>query len=211
MRILLADDHAIVRSGLRRIITDAFEDAEVGEAGKSDELLKLIAEKHWSILVLDIALADRNSLELVPEVRRLRPYLPILALSMYSERQFVVRALRVGVSGYVTKDRAPEELLRAIHTILDGERYLSEDVARKLADHIAVAGESSAEPHEQLSPREYEVFVYLAEGLTGAEIARRLEISVKTVSTYRSRILTKLNMGSNAQLMRYALERGLVK
>ncbi|MCZ7605628.1 MAG: response regulator transcription factor [Planctomycetota bacterium] len=211
MRILLADDHAIMRSGLRRIIMDAFEDAEVGEAGKSDELLKLVAEKHWSILILDIALADRNSLELVPEVRQLRPHLPILALSMYSERQFVVHALRVGVSGYVTKDRAPEELLRAIHTILEGERYLSEDVARKLADHIAVGGDSGGEPHEQLSPREYEVFVCLAEGLMGAEIARRLDISVKTVSTYRSRILTKLGIGSNAQLMRYALERGLVK
>ncbi|MCC7243165.1 MAG: response regulator transcription factor [Acidobacteria bacterium] len=210
MRILLADDHAIVRSGLRRIITDAFPGTTVGEAGSCHEVRDKVRETDWSVLVLDIALEDRNSLELVPELKTLRPRMPIIVLSMYGERQFVVRALRLGVSAYLTKDRAPEELLEAIRSVLQGRRYLSETVARELADHVALAGSGSEPPHELLSSREYEVLVLLASGQSVSEVAVRLDLSVKTVSTYRTRILEKMGMSSNAQLMRYAMQHGLV-
>ncbi|MEW6278303.1 MAG: response regulator transcription factor [Candidatus Eremiobacterota bacterium] len=209
MRILLADDHAILRSGLRRIVQDEFPDAIVDEVGSCQELRDRIREASWSMLVLDIALNDRNSLELVPELRELRPEMKIVVLSMYGERQFVVRALRAGVFAYLTKDRAPEELLQAIRNVLQGRRYLSQTVAEDLADHIALGG--SGAPHELLSPREYEVLLLLASGRTVTEIAAQLNLSVKTVSTYRARILEKLGMSSNAQLMRYALQCGLVR
>lgn len=211
MHILLADDHAMVRSGLRRIVTDAHPSAIIGEAGNCAELCQQVREHDWSVLILDIALGDRNSLETVPELKRYRPHMRIIALSMYSEHQFVLRALRAGVSGYLTKDRAPEELLVAISRVASGERYLSEDVARQLADHVAVTGADSGEPHEHLSPREYEVFLLLATACTVSEIAARIGLSVKTVSTYRTRILEKMGMSSNAELMRYALQHGLTQ
>lgn len=211
MRILIADDHVIVRSGLRRIVTDAFPGATIGEVGSCNELRDKVREASWSVLVLDIALKDENSLELVPELRELRPHMPIIVLSMYGEQQFVVRALRAGVSGYLTKDRAPEELLQAIHSVLEGKRYLSETVAGTLADHVALAGSGTEALHELLSPREYEVLLLLAAARTVSEIAVQLHLSVKTVSTYRTRILEKMGMSSNAQIMRYALQHGLVR
>lgn len=210
MRILLADDHAMVRSGLCRIVSDAFPDATIGEVGSCRELRDKVRETSWSLLVLDIALEDRNSLELLPELKKLRPHMPIIVLSMYSERQFIVRALRDGASAYLTKDRAPEELLHAIHSVLEGNRYLSETVAQELADHVASAGAGSEAPHELLSPREYEVLLLLASAQSVSEIAAQLDLSVKTISTYRTRILEKMGVSSNAQLMRYALRHGLV-
>lgn len=211
MRVLLADDHAMVRSGLRRIIADAYPDAIVGEVGSCTQLREQIRDANWSVLILDIALEDRNSLEMVPELRELRPHMPIIVLSMYGERQFIVRAMRAGVSAYLTKDRAPEELLRAIRSVREGKRYLSEGVAAELADHVALAGSGSEALHEQLSPREYEVLLLLAAARSVSEIATQLCLSVKTVSTYRSRILEKMGMSSNAQLMRYAMRHGLVR
>ncbi len=211
MRILLADDHVILRSGLRRIVADAFPGAIVGEVGSCSELRDKIRERSWSVLVLDIALEDRNSLELVPELLESRPNMPIVVLSMFGERQFVVRALRAGVSAYLTKDRAPEELLEAIRSVLDGKRYLSETVAAELADYVALVGSGSETPHDLLSPREYEVLLLLASARSVSEIAAQLGLSVKTISTYRSRILEKMGMSSNAQLMRYAMRHGLVQ
>ncbi len=211
MHILLADDHTIVRSGLCRIVADAFPDATIGEVSCCRELRDKVRETNWSVLVLDIALGDRNSLELVPELKELRPRMPIIVLTMYGERQFVIRALRAGVSAYLTKDRAPEELLQAIRSVLQGKRYLSEAVALQLADYVALAGSGSEAPHELLSPREYEVLLLLASARSATEIAAQLSLSVKTVSTYRTRILEKMGMSSNAQLMRYALQYGLVK
>lgn len=210
MRLLLADDHAIVRSGLRYIVEEAFPGVEVGEVSSCEELLARVRETSWNVLVLDVALGDRNSLVLLPELRKARPAMRIVVLSMYGERQFVVRALRSGASAYLTKDRAPEELLRAIQTVLEGKRYLGEAVALELAEHVALTGERDCEPHELLSPREHEVFLLLAAARSVSEIAARLGLSVKTVSTYRSRILEKMGMSSNAELMRYAMQRGLV-
>lgn len=211
MRILLADDHAIVRSGLRRILFDAFPDAEIGEVGSYNEVRDMVRAEEWSLLVLDIALGDRNSLDLIPELKDLRPSTPIIVLSMYGETQFVVRALRAGVSAYLTKDRAPEELIQAIHSVMQGRRYLSEEIARQLADHVATQGTATGPAHEQLSAREYEVFLALASGRSVTEIATSLSLSVKTISTYRSRILEKLGLESNSQLIRYAMQQGLVK
>ncbi|PKN57040.1 MAG: DNA-binding response regulator [Deltaproteobacteria bacterium HGW-Deltaproteobacteria-14] len=211
MRILIADDHVIVRSGLCRIVSDAFAGATVGEVGSCSELRECVRESSWSLLVLDIALKDQNSLEVVPELRALRPHMPIIVLSMYGEPQFVVRALRAGVAGYLTKDRAPEELLKAIRSVLGGKRYLSETVAGTLADHVALVGSGTEALHELLSPREYEVFLLLAAARAVSEVAAQLHLSVKTVSTYRTRILEKMGMSSNAQLMRYALQHGLVR
>ncbi len=211
MKILLADDHAIVRSGLRHILADAFPDASFGEAASGAELQEKIQKTDWTVLVLDIALEDRNSLDMVEEIRNLRKGMPIIVLSMYSERQFVVRALRAGVSAYLTKDRAPEELLLAIRSVLEGKRYLSETVAKELADHVAHQGSGLEAPHELLSPREYDVFIQLAMARSVSEIAQQLCLSIKTISTYRTRILEKMGMTSNAQLIRYAIQRNLVK
>lgn len=211
MRILLADDHQIVRSGLRRILADAYPDATIGEVGSYNEVRDAVRESDWSLLILDIALDDRNSLDLIPELKELRPDTPIIVLSMYGEMQFVVRALRAGVSAYLTKDRAPEELIQAIQSVLQGKRYLSEETASQLADHVALRGSGSEAPHEQLSSREYEVLLLLASGRSVTDIAAQLALSVKTISTYRTRILEKMGLESNLQLIRYAMQHGLVQ
>ncbi len=211
MRILLADDHEIVRSGLRRILADAFPGSVIGEVGSCKALQDKVREASWSVLVLDIAIAERNSLDIVPELRELQPNMPIIILSMYGERQFVVRALQVGVSAYLTKDRAPEDLLQAVRSVLQGKRYLCETVAAELAGHVALGASGTEAPHTLLSSREYEVFLLLASGRTVSEVAAQLRLSVKTVSTHRARILEKMGMSSNAQLMRYAMRHSLVQ
>ncbi|MCC7007958.1 MAG: response regulator transcription factor [Acidobacteria bacterium] len=211
MRILLADDHPVVRSGLHRIVSQAFPTAEIDEASSCEEVLERLRSSPVSVLVLDIALGERNSLDWVDEFRRLQPGLAIVVLSMYGERQFILRALRIGVSAYLTKDRAPEELLRAIRSVLQGKRYLGENVAEQIADFVAIGGSGADAPHELLSPREYEVLLLLAAARSVSDIAATLDLSVKTVSTYRTRILEKMGLTSNAQLMRYALEHRLVK
>lgn len=209
MYILLADDHVMFRSGLRRILADEFPKASIEEASSCDEVMKKIGGKTWNLVVLDIAMGKQNSLHILPDIKRLYPNMPVLLLSMYGDKQFIVQALRGGASGYLTKEHAPEELIRAIHTILAGRRYVSESVAGHLADYLAVG--SSEYPHEVLSPREHEVFLLLASGRAVSEIASELCLSVKTVSTHRSRILEKMALGSNAELMRYAMQHGLVK
>lgn len=211
MQILLADDHAIVRSGLCRIVTEEFPGVTVGEVSAYQELHTKIQEKHWSVLILDIALGNKNSLDLVPELCRLNPDMKIIVLSMYNEKQFALRALRCGILGYVTKDRAPEELLQAIRNVLQGKRYVCETIASQIAEHVALTGSNSETLHESLSSREYEIFLLLASARSVSEIAAQLSLSVKTISTYRSRILEKLGLCSNAQLMRYAIDHNLAK
>lgn len=211
MKILLADDHAIVRSGLCKIVSDAFPDAIIGEAANTDELFKKIHTNNWAILILDIALGEKNSLELIPEFIKINPNLKIIILSMYNERQFAMRAIHNGVMGYVTKDRAPEELLQALRSVSQGKRYVCEPVALQIVEHATLSKVDTENPHETLSSREYEVFLLLASACSVTEIADRLNLSIKTISTYRCRILEKLNLTSNAQLIRYALERKLIK
>lgn len=208
LRILLADDHAMFRSGLRRILEAEFPGASVGEAATIAELLERAGQGTWDVLLLDISMGGQNSLNVLPSLKERHPRLPVVVISMYGDRQFVIQALRAGASAYLTKERAPEELLRAIRTVLAGRRYVGDDLAAQLADHLAAGG--TASPHESLSPRELEIFLLLASARSVSEIAAQLELSVKTVSTYRSRILEKMALRSNAELMQYAVRHGLV-
>jgi len=207
-KIFLADDHALFRSGLRRILEDEFAGVNIEEASSSSETLNMLRRGGADVLILDIAMSDKNSLHILPEIKALHPSMPVLILSMYDERQFVVQALRAGVSGYLTKEHAPDELIRAIRTILAGRRYIGESMAEQIADHLA-AGDASRLPHETLSTREYEVLLLIASGMPLSQIAGKLALSVKTVSTYRTRILEKMGLHSNADLIRYVLHHRL--
>jgi DNA-binding NarL/FixJ family response regulator len=208
MNILLADDHALFRSGLRRILADEFPGAEIEEAASCGETLAKLRHKGADVLILDIAMSDKNSLHILPEIKTLHPAMPVLILSMYNERQFIIQALRAGVAGYLTKEHAPDELIRAIRAILSGRRYIGESMAEQIADFLA-AGDTSRLPHETLSAREHEVLLLIASGLALSEIAAKLALSVKTVSTYRTRILEKMGLHSNAELIRYSVRHGL--
>lgn len=208
LRILLADDHAMFRSGLRRILEAEFPGASVGEAATVAELLERAGQGTWDVLLLDISMGGQNSLNVLPSLKERLPRLPVVVISMYGDRQFVIQALRAGASAYLTKERAPEELLRAIRSVLAGRRYVGDELAAQLADHLAAGGTGS--PHGSLSPRELEIFLLLASARSVSEIAAQLELSVKTVSTYRSRILEKMALRSNAELMQYAVRHGLV-
>jgi DNA-binding NarL/FixJ family response regulator len=209
-KIFLADDHALFRSGLRRILEDEFAGVNIEEASSSSETLHMLRRGGADVLILDIAMSDKNSLHILPEIKALHPSMPVLILSMYDERQFVVQALRAGVSGYLTKEHAPDELIRAIRTILAGRRYIGESMAEQIADHLA-AGDASRLPHETLSIREYEVLLLIASGMPLSQIAGKLALSVKTISTYRARIFEKMKMKSNAELIRYAINKNLVE
>lgn len=208
MHILLADDHAMFRSGLRHIIEQEFTDALIEESSSCSDVMLKIRSGFWNLVILDIAMGEDNSLWIVPELKHLVPHVPILILSMYNERQFVIQALRAGAAGYLTKEHTPSELVKAIRTLFDGRRYLCDSIAGHLADYLAMDG--SELPHESLSAREREVFELIAKGRTVSEIAQILKISIKTISTYRARILEKLSLGSNAELIRYAIKQGLV-
>jgi len=209
MRILLVDDHTILRSGLRRILEDEFPGLGVGEAGHAEEALALLREGAWDLVLLDVSLPGRSGLDALPEIKALHPRLPVLMLSMFGEQQFAVRALKAGAAGYLTKERAAEELILALRTVLGGRRYVSASLAEQLAAQVALDRDRA--PHERLSAREFEVFRRIAAAKGVTEIAEELGLSVKTVSTYRTRILEKMEMGSNAELMQYAIRQGLVE
>ncbi len=209
MRILLADDHTMFRSGLRHILEQEFPQAGIDEAAACSEVLEKIHKSDFDLVILDIAMGALNSLNIVPDIKRRHPNTPVLMLSMYSDKQFIVQSLRAGASGYLTKEHTTEELIHCIRALLAGRRYISESIAENLADYLAVGG--SEFPHEALSGRESEVFMLIASGRSVSEIAALLSLSIKTVSTYRTRILEKMGLRSNAELMRYALQHGLVK
>ena len=209
MRILLADDHAMFRSGLRRIIEDDFPGASIEEAATCAQVLEKAQNSAFDLMILDVSIGDQNSLDSLLEIRRFQQSTPILMLSMYGDRQFIVKALRSGASGYLTKEHTPEELTQCMKALLSGRRYVSESIAANLADYLAVGDTELS--HEALSNREKEVFLMISRGRSVSEIAQELLVSVKTVSTYRSRILEKMGLGSNAELMRYALKHKLVE
>lgn len=209
MRILIADDHVIVRSGLRRILELEFPDVVIGETATCEELVRKAKSTAWDVVILDVALGAENGLNALPALKDACPRLPVIVLSMYGERQFVVRALAAGASAYLTKEQAAdEELFRAIRTVCAGRRYLGEALAEQLADHLGK--DSGGQPHEALSTRELEVFLFLAAAKSVSEIAERLHLSAKTVSTYRTRILEKMSLASNAEIIQYAVRNGLV-
>lgn len=206
-RVLIADDHAIVRRGLERIIRDEFGDWEIGEAGTADEVMRQVRDATWDVMVLDISLPDRSGLDLLVEIKALRPSLPVLILSMHAESQYAMRALKCGASGYVSKESASAELVNALKRVMGGGKYVSAAVAESLAD--VALGNSSSTPHEGLSNREFTVLVGLGQGRAVGELAAELGLSVKTVSTYRSRMLEKMGLRTNADLVRYVIEHGL--
>ncbi len=202
-RILLADDHQVVRQGLKQILQQSIADAVFAETADGDETLAQALAADHDILVLDIGMPGKGGIEVLKELRQARPKLPVLVLSMYSEEQFAVRALRAGAAGYLTKKAAPAELVAAVVKVLAGGKYVSPALAERLAGEIGLT--SGLAPHELLSNREFEVFRLLATGKTVTAIAEELRLSVPTVSTYRSRILEKMGMADNSDIVRYAM------
>lgn len=207
MRILIADDHAVVRAGLKQIIADAF-DAELDEATNGYEVLDKTWKDGYDVIVLDIAMPGKSGLDVLKELRAQKPRLPVLILSMYPEEQYAVRVLKAGASGYLTKESAPAELVTAIRKVSQGGKYVSGSLAERMAFGLEVGAEKAI--HEQLSDREYQVFCMIASGKTLKDISEELALSVKTISTYRSRILEKMGMKSNAELTHYAIKNQLV-
>lgn len=208
MRILIVDDHAVVRDGVKRIFEEQ-PAAVFGEAGTAPEALKLAMEETWDVVVLDISLAGRSGLEVLRELKQIRPRLPVLILSMHSEEQYARRAFRAGAAGYITKDSSRAELAKAINRVIEGGRYVSPALAEKLVFDIERATDRPL--HEALSDREFEVMCHIASGKTVKEIAELLSLSDKTISTYRTRILGKMDMKTNAELTHYAIKTGLVE
>ncbi|HEX2062443.1 MAG TPA: response regulator transcription factor [Thermoanaerobaculia bacterium] len=201
-RIVIADDHAIVRKGLRQIIADAPDLSVAGEAGSADELLTIVRTHPVDLVVLDLGLGMRSGLEVLKHIRSEFPRIPVLILSMHREDLYAERALRAGASGYVQKDDAPEELLAAIQRIMRGGTYVSPRMAEKLAASLGRGGEHGM-PHERLTDRELEVFRLFGRGMSATEIASVLNLSVKTVSTYRARIIEKTGLQTNADIVEY--------
>jgi len=208
MHILIADDHAIVRRGLREILAEVIPGAGFSEAGDGDEVLKSLSESIAGLLVLDINMPGRSGLDVLRDVKQVYPRLPVIVLSMQPEDQYAMRCLRAGASAYINKDSAPEELALATKKILEGGRYVSARLAETL---VAKLEDPNDRPlHETLSDREHEVMRMVATGVPLTEIADRLHVSVKTISTYRTRIMEKMQMKSNAELTRYAVTNQLI-
>jgi two-component system, NarL family, invasion response regulator UvrY len=209
IRVLIADDHAVVRRGLRQILEGAPGVTVAGEASTAPEVLALVEERRWDVVVLDLSLPGASGLDLLAEIKRRRPELPVLILTVHSEAQYAVRALRAGASGYLTKESAPEQLVEAVAKIDRGGKYVSAALAERLAFSLEKGADKA--PHELLSDREYEVLRLLASGKTVSEVAEGLGLSVKTISTYRTRILDKMDMRTNAELTHYAIRNRLVE
>ena len=209
MKILLTDDHAVVRHGLKQILADEFRRATFGEARNAQEALNHVWKENWDVIMLDITMPKRSKLEVLREIKKSKPRLPVLVLSMHPEGQFAVRVLKRGASGYMTKESAPEELVGAIKKVLAGGRYISPSLAEKLANYVS--DDAQKAPQEKLSDREFQVLRLIASGKIVSEIAKELSLSVKTISTYRSRILEKMGMKNNAELMHYAIQHQLVE
>jgi two-component system, NarL family, invasion response regulator UvrY len=207
MRILIVDDHAIVREGLKRILLDEFKDAAFGEAGNATEALNQVWKKSWELVLLDVSMHGRSGLDVLKEMSASASKVPVLVLSGHPEEQYAVRVLKAGAAGYLVKESAPQELCRAVRKVLSGGKYITPSLAEQLA--AQVQSPSNQPPHEALSNREYQVMLLIATGKAPKEIADELSLSVKTVGTYRTRILEKLNLKNNAELMRYVLDRKL--
>lgn len=207
-RILIADDHTIVRKGLKQILSEGMNNVEFGESSNASETLLLIKKK-FDLLILDLSMPGRSGIDLLKDIKVQSPKIPILVLSMYPEDQYALRVIKAGAMGYLTKDSAPEELVIAVTKILKGGKYISAALSDQLLGLIQRP--QQGEDYEQLSDREFQVLKLIASGKTATDIADALSISVKTVSTYRTRILEKLQLSSNAELTRYALQHKLVE
>ena len=208
IRILIADDHAIVRRGMKQILLEQYPSADIAEAGDAETLVAQVVEGGWDIVITDMNMPGRSGLDALHQIKQIDPALPVLIMSMYPEDQYALRVIKAGASGYLGKETIHDNLVNAIETVRKGKRFITPSIAEKLADAIDTAKKS--EPHELLSDREFDVFKLLANGKSVTDIATQLSLSATTVSTYRSRILEKMQMKSNAELARYAVENKLI-
>jgi len=207
MRILVADDHAVVRNGLKQIVSDTSDIVVSAEASNGQEALNKALEDDYDVVLLDITMPDRSGLDILKEIKSQKPELPVLILSIHPEEQYAVRALKAGAAGYLTKESAPEELIKAMRRVSGGGKYVTSSLAEKLASFLKTGAEKPL--HQALSDREYEVFCMIVSGKRVKQIADELSLSTKTISTYRSRILRKMNMSNNVELTRYAIQNQL--
>jgi two-component system, NarL family, invasion response regulator UvrY len=207
IRILIADDHAIVRRGLKQLLLDQYPTACVGESGDAESLIAHVINQEWDVVICDINMPGRSGLDALQQIKELAPELPVLIMSMYPEDQYALRVLKAGAAGYLGKETIHDDLIKAIEIVGRGRKFITPSIAEKLVD--ALDTDTSHLPHEGLSNREFDVFRLLVAGKTISEIATQLSLSTTTVSTYRSRILVKMNMHSNAELTRYAFENNL--
>jgi two-component system invasion response regulator UvrY len=208
LKILIADDHTVVRKGLKQILLEEFLSAEIEEAVDAEELMKKVMKKEWDIVVSDISMPGRSGLEVLQQIKQHYPRLPVLILSIHPEDQYAVRVLKAGASGYLNKDSAPDELVKAVRQVLLGKKYITPSLAERLASLLDQ--DPGKLPHENLSDREFEVLRLLSAGSPVSEIAEKLSLSVTTVSTYRARILAKMNLKNNADLTLYAIKNNLL-
>jgi len=208
VKILIADDHTIVREGLKQILAEVPDWVVAGEASHGFEVTEKLKRKHFDIVMLDISMPDKSGLDILKEIKSKKPKLPVLILSVHPEEQYAIRVLKAGASGYLTKDSAPEELIKAIRIALQGRKYVSSSLAEKLA--LDLESDIEGPLHERLSDREYQVLCLIARGKTVNQIAKELFLSPKTISTFRTRILEKMNMKTNAELIQYAIKNSLV-
>jgi DNA-binding NarL/FixJ family response regulator len=209
LRILVADDHALFRRGVMQLLADEYRDATFGEAETSDEALAKARAEQWDIVILDIAMPGRSGLEALIEIRRLEPAPRVLVLSVHPEEQYAKTVLRMGGDGYLMKSSAPTDLVRAVKIVSKGNKYVSSSLAEMLASELV--SKRSKAPHELLSKREFQILCRLAAGRPATVIAQELKLSAKTVSTFRARILKKLNLKSNSDITRYALQHSLIE
>ena len=209
IRILIADDHAIVRRGMKQLLLEQYPFAEIGEASNVEDLISLIVnQKKWDVVVCDMNMPGRSGLDAIMQIKEIAPGLPVLIMSMYPEDQYALRVLKSGAAGYLAKETIHDDIVKAIETVIKGKRYITLSLAEKLAE--SVNNETKKALHEVLSDREFNVFKLLVSGKTITEIASQLSLSSTTVSTYRSRIMEKMKMKSNAELARYAIESRLI-
>ena len=209
IRILIADDHAIVRAGLKQFVADQADMSVAGEAATGAETVSLVRSEPYDVVLLDISMPDRNGVDTLKQLKQIRPEMPVLMLSAHAEEQYAVNLLRAGAAGYVSKETASTQLVQAIRTVTRGRKYVSPDLAQVLAD--GVTGQGEAPLHASLSQREFQIFCKLAGGMPVSKIAQELFLSLKTVSTYRSRVLEKMGMKTNADLTYYAIKNRLIE
>jgi two-component system invasion response regulator UvrY len=207
-RFLIADDHAIIRYALRNILLSAFIDAKIEEVTDAEDLLRKVMQEQWDVVITDISMPGRSGLEVLQQIKQSFPKLPVLVLSMHPEELYAVRVIKAGGSGYLKKDTAMQELVKAVNSVLLGKKYITASIAEQLAH--SVENDSSNIPHVNLSDREFEILLLLASGMSLTEISKKLSLSVTTISTYRTRIMKKLNLRTNAELTQYAIAHNIL-
>jgi DNA-binding NarL/FixJ family response regulator len=209
LKLLLVDDHELIRAGLKQVLHTSLGNITVGEAKNADEAMSLLHKQKWDMVITDITMPGRSGLDLLMDFKSARPEMPVLVLSVLSEDEIAMRVLKSGAAGFVHKEASGEELVKAVRKVLTGGKYVSTTLAEKLA--LQITAPPTEQPHKKLSDREYVVMTMLASGTTLTQIGRILSLSIKTISTYRSRILQKMKLANNAELTRYALKHGLVE